>query len=184
MNLRNMITLKRRYDLAKYFAELGFKEGAEIGVAGGRFSKALCDVNPGLKLHLVDPWERYKGNPRGGLQSQHDRNWDLAHERLANHDVVFHKGFSMDIVKEFEDESLDFVYIDGNHGYEYVRDDLREWSKKVKKGGIISGHDYYSFRWAGVIEAVDEFVKEHNYELNLTSKEVDNGEVSFWFFKK
>ena len=48
----------------------------------------------------------------------------------------------MDAIEDFEDESLDFVYIDGHHGFRYVAEDLVEWSQKVKKGGIISGHDY------------------------------------------
>lgn len=49
----------------------------------------------------------------------------------------------MDAVKDFADESLDFVYIDGNHNLKYVVEDICEWSKKVKNGGIISGHDYF-----------------------------------------
>ena len=48
----------------------------------------------------------------------------------------------MQAVKDFEDESLDFVYIDGHHGFKYVTEDIFEWSKKIKKGGVISGHDY------------------------------------------
>lgn len=48
----------------------------------------------------------------------------------------------MEAVKDFDDESVDFVYIDGNHEFKYVAEDICEWSKKVKKGGVISGHDY------------------------------------------
>src|SRR4029078_5218989 len=48
----------------------------------------------------------------------------------------------MEAVKDFKDESLDFVYIDGNHQLRYVIEDLVEWSKKIRSGGIISGHDY------------------------------------------
>jgi hypothetical protein len=54
---------------------------------------------------------------------------------------------SMDAVKDFEDESLDFVYIDGHHGFKFVTEDIWEWSKKVKKGGVISGHDYAYGKW-------------------------------------
>lgn len=178
-----MKTLNRRHDLAKLFAQKGFKIGAEVGVAGGKFSKALVDTNPGLKLYLVDTWQRYKENPRGGLQEQHDRNWILAHERTAGKDVEFKKGFSMDVVREFEDESLDFVYIDAHHSFDYVMQDIIEWAKKVKYGGIISGHDYYNFKWAGVMAAVDVYVKSHNVKLGLTSELTDNGEVSWWFYK-
>jgi len=48
----------------------------------------------------------------------------------------------MEAVEDFKDESLDFVYIDGHHGFRYVAEDLCEWTQKVKKGGIVSGHDY------------------------------------------
>lgn len=48
----------------------------------------------------------------------------------------------MDVVKQFKDESLDFVYIDGNHSFQHVVNDLCEWEKKVKVGGIVAGHDY------------------------------------------
>ena len=49
----------------------------------------------------------------------------------------------MDAVKDFADESLDFVYIDANHEFKYVTEDIFEWSKKVRKGGAIAGHDYF-----------------------------------------
>ncbi len=48
----------------------------------------------------------------------------------------------MEAVEDFADGSLDFVYIDGNHQFKYVADDICEWSRKVRRGGVISGHDY------------------------------------------
>jgi len=50
----------------------------------------------------------------------------------------------MEAVKVFENNSLDFVYIDGNHEFRYFAEDIYEWPKKVRKGGIISGHDYFT----------------------------------------
>ena len=49
----------------------------------------------------------------------------------------------MEAVEDFKNESLDFVYIDANHEFRYIAEDLAEWTKKVKKGGIVSGHDYF-----------------------------------------
>ena len=49
----------------------------------------------------------------------------------------------MEALKDFNDNSLDFVFIDGNHTFEYVVEDIAQWSKKVKVGGIVSGHDYW-----------------------------------------
>ena len=48
----------------------------------------------------------------------------------------------MEALGNFSDNSIDFVYIDGHHGFKYVTEDIFEWSKKVRIGGCISGHDY------------------------------------------
>ena len=48
----------------------------------------------------------------------------------------------MQALEDFLDNSLDFVFIDANHTFEYVVNDIAEWSKKVRPGGIISGHDF------------------------------------------
>lgn len=50
---------------------------------------------------------------------------------------------SMEAVQKFENESLDFVFIDGSHEYEDIKNDIIFWLPKVKRGGILAGHDYY-----------------------------------------
>ena len=60
--------------------------------------------------------------------------------------------------KKFEDESVQFVYIDALHTYDGVKKDLKLWYPKIKKGGFISGHDYDSKHHPGVKIAVDEFL--------------------------
>jgi hypothetical protein len=68
---------------------------------------------------------------------------------------------STEAAKRFEDESLDFVYIDANHSYKYVREDILAWLPKVKKGGIIGGHDYdWTDKEDGNILAVKKAVDE------------------------
>lgn len=170
-----------RKNLAKMFKHLGFKTGAEIGVAGGKFSQVMCEMNPGVKLLCVDTWQVYSGNRRGGPQEQHDRNYQLAQERLAQYDATLIPGFSMDIVKDVPLESLDFVYIDANHAFDYVMMDIIEWAKRVRKGGIVSGHDLYKFRDAGVVEAVNAYVDAHNIkEWFITSERKEKS----WFWVK
>ena len=64
----------------------------------------------------------------------------------------------------FNDGYLDFVFIDSNHDYKYVKEDIKEWSKKVRKGGIVSGHEYVNgFHGItyGVKQAVNEWVKKN-----------------------
>ena len=59
----------------------------------------------------------------------------------------------------FKDESLDAVFIDADHSYEAVKMDIQNWMPKVRKGGILAGHDYNS-AWPGVIKAVNEIFLE------------------------
>ena len=63
--------------------------------------------------------------------------------------------------------SFDWVYVDGNHLYDYVRSDLALYDPKVKPGGLIAGDDYGDAGWweDGVTRAVDEFVAERGYEV-------------------
>jgi predicted O-methyltransferase YrrM len=69
---------------------------------------------------------------------------------------------SVEAANSFPDESLDFVFIDASHTYENVLQDIKAWLPKVKKGGIISGHDYFDYdqvkegSYPGVRKAVDE----------------------------
>lgn len=131
-----------RDDLPGFFVQMGFKVGAEIGVYKGEFSEKLATL--GLKLFAIDPWKIYKDfeNPRG--QARLDFQYEHAKRVLApysNAQII--RKTSMEAVEDFEDESLDFVYIDANHEFRYIAEDLFEWTKKVKKGGIVSGHDYF-----------------------------------------
>jgi len=130
-----------RENLPEFFKDRGFKVGAEIGVEYGFFSESLCKA--GLKIYAIDPWLDY-GDYRNHRknQQQMDSWYERAKERLAPYNCEIIRKFSLDAVKDFEDNSLDFVYIDGAHDFQNVTNDIVEWSKKVRKGGVISGHDY------------------------------------------
>ncbi len=134
-------------ELPKLFRKLGFKVGAEIGVSTGRYSKVLHRSIPGLKLYCIDPWLAYDGyveqNNEAG-QIVLNGCMEVAKARLAPYNCQFIKAFSTDAAKLIKDESLDFVFIDGNHSFEYVIEDIAQWSKKVRKGGIVSGHDFWN----------------------------------------
>ena len=69
------------------------------------------------------------------------------------------KDQSWNAANKFEDGSIDFVFIDADHVYESVKRDILAWLPKVKKGGIIAGHDYCN-EHPGVIQAVDEIFGE------------------------
>lgn len=132
-----------RNDLPELFNELGYQVGAEIGVERGKYSKVLFSGIPGLRLHLVDAWTAYGKYRPHVNQTELDEMIPTVENRLGSYDYVIHRGFSMDAVNNFDDNSLDFVYIDANHKIPWCLDDICAWSEKVRSGGIVSGHDYY-----------------------------------------
>lgn len=185
-----MSMLKNRIDLAKLFAEKGFKTGAEIGVFAGYFSEILIKTIPDLRLYCIDSWAVYFGYRDYKFIKSMERAEASARLKLANTNTVIIKEFSMNAVKKFEDNSLDFVYIDGNHEYKFVKQDIEEWTKKVRSGGIVSGDDYYMTRAGnmGVIEAVHEYVDANGYDLQVTPWDPkheleDNRQPQWWFIK-
>lgn len=136
-----------RVNLPELFNELGFKTGAEVGVLKGLFSEVICKGIPDHKLYCIDAWKIYVPDYRDYKhQVLLDRAYNEALARLSDYNVEIIKEFSEDAVKRFEDNSLDFVYIDANHEYPFITRDLIIWTKKVKVGGIVSGHDYYESR--------------------------------------
>jgi len=169
----------KRRQLSDFFKEMGFKVGAEIGVYKGDFSRWLC--KGGLKLYSIDPWLSYDGYVYDKVhrQARQEVLYQSAKDRLApypNCTIIRKK--SMDALEDFEDESLDFVYIDGNHFFEYVANDIAGWSKKVRKGGIISGHDYAVTKNLDVKFVVDAYTKAKGIKnwWVLGRKEVIPGE--------
>ena len=131
-----------RDDLPQFFVDMGFKVGAEIGVYKGEFTKKFLDA--GLKMSGIDSWRAYYEylNIRG--QKRRNSLYEHTKRLLAPYpNCTIIRKTSMEAVEDFTDDSLDFVYIDGNHLLRYVIEDICEWSKKVRRGGIISGHDYF-----------------------------------------
>ena len=131
-----------RRDLPSFFQHVGYKTGVEIGVYRACFTRRFCAV--GLKMYGIDPWMCYSDYY---VDKVFTTRQELAYTDAIKNTKKFPKctlikKTSMEAVKDFEDESLDFVYIDGHHGFKYVTEDIYEWSKKIRKGGCISGHDY------------------------------------------
>lgn len=151
-------TSQNRNDLAKLFKGVG----AEIGVERAHFSKEILKTAD--KLYCVDPWKAYQGYREHVSQDKLDGFFEESKQRLEGLNVRFVREFSLDAVKHFEDEVLDFVYIDANHDYENCKADIEAWSKKVKKGGIVAGHDYLRRKGQdliyGVVDAVNELQED------------------------
>jgi len=170
-----------RNQMAELFCELNFKVGLELGVESGAFSNIICKANPGVKLYCVDAWVSYGEYRHYVSQETIDAFYENAKKTLAPYNTKLIKGLSMDVVETFVDESLDFVFIDGNHTYDFVTQDVTEWSKKVRPGGIVSGHDYIrkASQNNGVIEALRDFTELNKIDpwFVLGRKETIPGEI-------
>jgi len=137
--------------LSKLLAELNFNNGVEVGTDRGLFAEVLCKDNPNLHLRCVDPWITDgfpEGNPYRLKQDYFDECYTETVERLKPYNTTIIKKTSMEALDDFEDNSLDFVYIDANHDFLNVIQDVHGWYKKVKVGGIISGHDFCYFSYS------------------------------------
>ena len=83
----------------------------------------------------------------------------------SNGRVNFIRDYTTEAAKQFKDESIDMVFIDALHTYSGVKQDIKDWTPKVRKGGLICGHDYGYPRFPGVKKAVDEAFGELNISV-------------------
>lgn len=182
--------------------DINAKKGVEIGVFKGQFTKQLLE-NWGGTMYMIDPWR-----PLGDEyidSSNHREHMDAFERTMENisgyeNRAFMLRGLGEELVNIFEDDSLDFVYIDGNHAYDYVVQDMKLWWPKLKKGGLFAGHDYLGDSWSdehlmengkdkhiwmkgaesdqelkyagifGVNPAVHEFCDAKGYDFNVTSE--------------
>lgn len=147
----------------------------EVGVWKGEFAKHILQKNPSM-LYLIDPWQAIRDVPGRCYdikQGEMDVIFDNVEGKLGKkHNVSIIRDFSSPASKNFQDNSLDWVYLDANHSFEFVYEDLNLWYDKVKEGGFLCGDDYREnkkLKW-GVIEAVNSFAEHKNIKNNLIIK--------------
>lgn len=150
---------KGRVMLAELMGEVGLTNGVEIGTRSGGSAILWCKYNPNLILTCVDPWVKYYHERS---QEKQDIVFKRAINNLSSYNVKIRRIPSFEALKEFKDESIDFVHIDGNHRFDYCCSDIIFWSQKVKRGGLILIHDYCAFNQNGVMEAVNAYTRCHN----------------------
>lgn len=155
-----------RNDLAQLFSAASLFKGAEIGVWQGRFSEKICRAMPRLDLLCVDPWaasEDYKEQKND--QARLEAAYQETRTRLAPFKATICRARSSDAADLVPYKSLDWVYIDANHRRPYIDQDLVAWSRRVRPGGIVAGHDYRPQAdkpWIEVKPAVDAFTQRHD----------------------
>jgi hypothetical protein len=144
---------------------------AEIGSWKGDFAARIVKLAGPRELHLIDPWRfnpAYPARWYGGNVAKSQADMDAiclgVRSRFAdNPEVRIHRCGSLDGSPQFLDCSFDWVYIDGDHSRQAVRDDLHAWYPKVKPGGFLVCDDYLwkdEFGAFSVKAAVDEFIAE------------------------
>lgn len=149
----------------------------EIGVWNADYSVKICNSLSPKQFYGIDPYVQYDNAPNVNAYetaAKLEETYLKAAAKLPPHGKII-RDFSVNAAELFEDESIDFVYIDGDHNYEAVTADIKAWYPKIKSGGIISGHDYIEKNAKrnivfGVIPAVTEFSKEYNKNISLTSE--------------
>lgn len=184
----------RWHSFTSLINHLQFTTGVEIGTERGIFAKRLCFTNPQLHLYCVDPWRAYDGYREHVSQERLDAFYEETKWRMKPFNATLIREFSVDAAKDFEDESIDFIYVDGNHSLLNVVQDLCAWMPKVRPQGLIAGHDYVERRDPKlnmhVIQAVNAYVSAYQVKklFLLGRKDVVKGELRdtprSWFFVK
>jgi len=141
--------------------------GCEVGVHAGDTTGYLLRNLPEIKkYYAIDPWKIYKMYDGTNYRKPGNKKYRTMELAMKNYfkvikpykkKVVTYRMTSVEAIKHIPKNSLDWVFIDANHEYEYIKENLFLWTIKVKHGGLISGHDYGN-KWKGIKQAVDEFV--------------------------
>ena len=201
LNLRYRLNANRlghRRELGIWLNAQGLTgAGAEIGVKEAKYSERILYHWKGRLLYSIDPWREFSREIyRDGANVPADEQeafLDEAKFRLARFGdrSKILRLTSEEAAREIPDGSLDFAYLDAQHHYEAVKEDIALWYPKVKPGGLLGGHDYLDLVTTdpatgmetvfGVKRAVDEFVSR-NPQLDFFTTTKDK--LASWFVRK
>lgn len=153
---------------------------AEIGVWKGEFAEQIVRSVKPKRLYLVDPWKffpeyhrRMYGGAVASSQNQMDEIYkDVVKSFARKKETLIIRDLSSKASKRIKNGSVDFVYIDGNHSFEYVYEDLGRYYKKLKRGGILAGDDFF---WGikerfPVARAALKFATKNKLHLIITGR--------------
>jgi hypothetical protein len=144
---------------------MGLKTGIEIGVFCGGHARKILDAGVDM-LAGIDPYIMYDpGMPRMDSQSDYDMLYNIVSSRLSARNYLPLRMTSNQALSMLEDDTYDFVFIDGLHTYEQLKWDLENYSKLIKSGGVVACHDYNHPFFPDLTIAIDEFVKKYNKKL-------------------
>lgn len=161
-----MINLRVSNELAPLINQLEITNGVmlEVGVYQGEAMRQFMDSGKFRRYFGVDFWSGNFVDPnKAFLEGVEDA--ELVFDNVSKpYPVVKMKMTSEEASTYFKDGVFDFIYLDGNHNYEFIRQDIDIWWPKVKSGGYFGGHDYSNLACGGVKKAVDEtFGQQYAY---------------------
>jgi Methyltransferase domain len=160
--------------------------GVEIGTDRAGFAVELLEIWRCEKFFCVDPWitgyDLPDDPPNRKTQAERDEDERIAREALSRFpNALVLKMTSMEAAKTFHSDTLDFVYIDGNHNQDHVKRDLIEWFINLRSGGVLAGHDFIvptSKRISGEIQ--DALMSFSRPVFSTTDKGIDRSELDIY----
>lgn len=169
MELDRLLIKKHRGCYLKILSliyQIEIKSIVEIGVFRGKNAMILREEFPDAHLYLIDPWAPSSSYLTSGTAvSKEQEVFDEAYHRVK---TLFENDPNVTLIKKTAEDAapslpnnLDLVFIDANHDYNAVKNQILTWQQKVRPGGILSGHNYGRKRLPGVKEAVDELFGDH-----------------------
>lgn len=179
--MRNTQLFPTREDLLAFLPKQAIV--AEIGVDLGEFSESILRISQPTKLHLLDLW------PPSMIRADRYTQVVKRFEKATNAGLVsLHRGDSEALLESFPDHYFDWVFLDTTHLLEKTQRELAVCARKVKPGGIITGHDYTTGAWDygvryGVVGAVNSFCNEYGWDLIALTNEASR-HISYALQKK
>ena len=181
--------MKRRNDFTEIINQRGYTVAVEVGVGWGGFSELLLSSCSGITLYSVDPW-----SPQGAEYRPESKEYTEARLSKYGERSKIMVMTSLSAAALIPDNSVDFVYIDGDHGGEAVSADCASWWPKIRSGGIMAGHDYQESR-SDLRGAVDAHAASVGQKVQVTDGEMkweDSGKEqgeeasspSWWYEKQ
>lgn len=163
-----------RIDLAKTMNDLGLKKAVEVGSRYGESARLWREYIPDLDITCIDPYKAY----HRVSQERQDLIYQGACENAEKYGFKLLRKASLDAVDSFEDGSLDWVNIDGDHTFDAAVQDIIRWSRKVREGGLVLVHDYCAFGMSGVMPAVDAYTHCHRIDPWYVTRDMEP--TAFW----
>ena len=194
MNISKEIKTDNQFNFSGFYKQIveenpNFLKFVEIGVYKGHSLTFLAGklINrKGAEVLAVDLWDetyiwdddfsklpekykKYKQNIKPHLFDIYKKHLEI---KGLDKFVQTIKGYSHEVAEQFEDNIFDFIFIDADHRYEQVKKDINAWLPKLKKCGIIAGHDYGN-AGTGVKKAVDEIFPVTGHFKNVWYLKID-----------